>query len=166
MVTRWPPWEVTTLQNNLDVLSDLVENPSDQVLNSDAYPWLCRLLVVRSCGYLEQVVVEVCRAYVRERSGGTVRMFAHSWLDRTGNPTPDRLGDLVGRFDSTMREDLLAFLADQDERLSRAVYFMVDRRNRIAHGLNEGISRTKALELKLVACEVADWFVLRFNPDR
>jgi hypothetical protein len=166
MVTRWPPWEITSLQYNLDVLSNLVERPSDQLFTSDAYPWLCRLLVVRSCGYLEQVVVEVCRAYVRERSGGPVRTFAHSWLDRAGNPTPDRLGEFVGRFDSTMQEDLLTFLADQDERLSRAVYFLVDRRNRIAHGLNEGISRAKALELKLVACEVADWFVLRFNPGR
>ncbi len=41
---------------------------------------------------------------------------------------------------------------------------MGDRRNRIARGLNEGITRDKALMLKEVAAEVADWFILRFNP--
>src|SRR5262245_25938363 len=107
MVMRWPPWEVTSLRRNLDTLSDLIENPSAQLVSSDAFPWLCRFLVVRSCGYLEQVVIEVCRAYVRERSGGPVRTFAHSWLERAGNPTPDRLGELVGRFDSAMQEEFL-----------------------------------------------------------
>jgi hypothetical protein len=51
-----------------------------------------------------------------------------------------------------------------DERLARELAFLVDCRNKIAHGLNEGIGSQKALALKDVAVEIADWFVLRFNP--
>jgi hypothetical protein len=43
---------------------------------------------------------------------------------------------------------------------------LVDRRNQIAHGLSEGVGIRKALDLKITACEVADWFILRFNPLR
>ena len=53
-----------------------------------------------------------------------------------------------------------------DQRLYREVTFLVDRRNKIAHGENEGIGAAKAMRLKGVACELADWFVLRFNPLR
>ncbi len=83
---------------------------------------------------------------------------------RDREPNLRELTDLVGRFDAIWREEFEELLSDDDERLKRELAFMGDRRNRIARGLNEGITRDKALMLKEVAAEVADWFILRFNP--
>lgn len=70
------------------------------------------------------------------------------------------------RFDQLLCDDFTAFLDADDQRLRRELEFLVDRRNRIAHGLNEAIGSRKALDLKAVACEIADWLVLRLNPNR
>ena len=53
-----------------------------------------------------------------------------------------------------------------DERCRRELAFMMDRRNKISHGISESVNRSKALVLKDIACELADWFILRFNPER
>lgn len=166
MVNQWPPWEVNSLKGKLDSLTALVDRPSDGGISDEAHAWLCRFLVIRSCGYLEQTVVEVSRAYVRNKSGGLVQSFARSWLERSRNPTPEYLIELIGRFDGAMSDEFRHFMDEDDQRIYREVSFLVDRRNKIAHGLNEGITRSKALQLCEVACEVADWFVLRLNPGR
>lgn len=153
---------MTSLGANLDVLVKIVDEGTGE--DDEALGWLARLLVVRSCGYLEQTAFEVCRSYVGRRAGGPVRSFALSWLERTRNPTPDALRELVGRFDARYAEELWDLLNGDDERLYRELSFLVDRRNRIAHGLSEGIGSRKAIQLKNVAVELADWFVLRFNP--
>ena len=93
-------------------------------------------------------------------------MFAYSWLERTGNPSPESLTRLVRRFDGTLGDELDSFLDADDQSLRRQVHFLVDRRNQIAHGLNEGVGIRKALDLKGTACDVADWFILKFNPQR
>jgi hypothetical protein len=163
-VRRWPPLQVTRIRETLDDLSALLD---DQMRKSDpelvAAP-LARLLVVRSCGYLEQVMFEVSRAYIVERSGGQVRTFAQTWIPDGRNPWPAFLLEWVGRFDAAMATDLAVRFQADDERLHRELSFLVNRRNRIAHGLNEGVTTRKAFDLKAVACELADWFVLRFNP--
>lgn len=94
-----------------------------------------------------------------------VRSFAHSWQERSINPAPEALCALVGRFDAGLQEELEAWLDADDQRYRRELSFMVNRRNRIAHGLNEGIGPKRALELVEAAQEVTDWFILRFNPD-
>jgi len=166
-IDRWPPIEVTRLRTNLDETCRLIQFPDyDLDRNLEVHQLLCRFLVVRSCGYLEKSTLEICRAYVRARSGGPVRTFAHSWLERSKNPNPDNLGSLVARFDANMSEEFKAFMGESDGRLRREIRFLVDRRNKIAHGMSEGINQTKAVQLKGVACEVADWFILRFNPER
>ena len=172
-VHTWPPWAVTTLKSQLDLLaaslSELealgkehkhVEPEMDRARN-----WLARLLVVRSCGYLEQTVAEVARAYVDGRSGGLVRSFARTWLERSRNPTPETLEQLVGRFDAALSEDLSSVLDANDQLLRRELAFLVNARNRIAHGLNEGVGPQKAVSLMAVASGTADWFILRFNPN-
>jgi hypothetical protein len=166
LASQWPPWDVTSLRSGLDDLAALLELPKRKDLTQEALDWLGRLLVVRSCGYLEQTVVETCRGYIEGKSGGPARSFAHSWIERGPNPSPDALTALTGRFDAGWAADLESFLDADDQRLRREIAFLVDRRNRIAHGLNEGVGPTKALTLKDIACETADWFVLRLNPGR
>jgi hypothetical protein len=162
-VLRWPPLEVVALERRLNELAELVGSKNEHI-SEEVRSWLARLLLVRSCGYLEQVVVEVQRAYVRGKSGGLVRSFALTWLERTRNPTPDTLLESLGRFDSDLRDDFQNFLEREDSRLHRELSFLVDRRNKIAHGMNESITPRKSLAMKEVAVEIADWFILRLRP--
>jgi hypothetical protein len=165
-VNTWPPWSVTSLKHNLDQLAELLAEPKVRTLDPDIQPWLSRLLVVRTCGYLEQVAAEVCRYFINGRSGGLVRVFASSWMERSRNPSPENLLALIGRFDADMSYEFESMLNNDDGRLKRELSLLVDRRNKIAHGLSEGITPSKALQLKDVAYELADWFILRFNPGR
>lgn len=161
-VKTWPPWSVTSLREKLDDLASIVE--SSKGMDPDVLTWMSRMLVIRSSGYLEQTAKEVCFYHVESKSGGIVRSFAQSWLEKSRNPSPDNLCDLVGRFDSSLQNELVELLDKDDQRLRRELAFLVDRRNRIAHGLNEGVGREKSLELKVVAVELSDWLILRFNP--
>lgn len=159
----WPPRDLQNLERRLDDLAKLTGGLNNYT-DEEARGWLARLLVVRACGYLEQVVHEVTRAYVSEKSGGLVRTFAHSWLERSRNPSIPNLLDHVGRFDGSLREELEQLMDADDQRLRRELSFLVDRRHKIAHGLNESITPGKALALTAIAKEMADWFVRRLNP--
>lgn len=158
----WPPWEVTSLRQNLDQLRNIVETPTG--IDPEVLSWMSRMLVVRSSGFVEQTAKQVCRVHVWERAGGPVRSFALSWLQWSRNPSPDGLCELVGRFDKTFEDELVDLFDEDDQRVRRELSLLVDRRNKIAHGLNEGITRDKALVLNKVAIEVSDWLILRFNP--
>ena len=113
---------------------------------------------------MEQSVYEVVRSYIEAKSGGPTRSFAMSWIERTRNPTPENLGDLVGRFDQVWKDQLQDLLEADDQRLKRELAFLIDRRNRIAHGLSETINRTKACALKDISIELVEWFESRFDP--
>jgi hypothetical protein len=161
---RWPPLEITRIEQKLNELAALLEDEIREEPSGPVPAWLARLLVVRSCGFLEQVVLIVSQTFVTESSWGYVRTFARSAIPVSRNPSPEKLLEWVGRFATEWEVDLRTTLDDDDERLGRELAFLVDRRNKIAHGLNEGITGRKALDLKIVAGEVADWFLLRFNP--
>jgi hypothetical protein len=165
IVTRWPPRAVDSLLWSLRALTDVVSDESKD-LSVESRSWLGKLLVVRSSGYLEQVVSECVRGHVEGKSGGMVRTFARSWLERTRNPSPSNLLDLVGRFDQSMKDELEGLFDADDGRLKRDLSFLVAMRNHVAHGLNDNVGPIRSLELCGVAQEVADWFVLRFNPIR
>ena len=126
---------------------------------------LSRFLVVRTCGYLEQVVEECSSAFISSRSAPQVSSFATSWYSGKGlNPTAERLITLLGRFDGVWAKELEDLLDDDDHRLKSELNLLVDRRNKIAHGLGEGIGSVKALELLGIARDIADWFILRLDP--
>jgi hypothetical protein len=131
----------------------------------DEQIWLTRFLVVRACGYLEQVVQEVVTGYINERAGGTLKSFSLSWMNKSRNPSRDNLLDIAGRFDAGWHDDLQAMLEANDEYLKRELSALVSRRHQIAHGLDEGLTSRKAIELVLVSKQLADWFIRQFNPD-
>jgi hypothetical protein len=143
-----------------------VVQDSDRTLDPSVRAWMARLLVVRSVGYIEQSVGECLRGHIQEKSGGWMRSFSHSWLERGRNPSPENLLQLLGRFDQALSDEFEVLLQENDEHLRRELSFMVDRRNKIAHGLNEGIRSERAVDLSEVAVTITDWFVLKFNPLR
>jgi len=167
-VSRWPPATVVSLHQALEELAALTEevrrrdsNESDREAS-----WLARLLVVRSCGYLEQVISDVGMSLIEARSGGESKSFGLSWFPPKRNPSSEQIIQWVGRFQPDWASELQELLEDNDEELGRELSLLLDRRNRIAHGLNEGVTVRKALDMRDVAVLLADWFILRFNPAR
>jgi len=162
----WPPREVGAIAIKLRELRQLLEHGCDPPELDEHRAWLARMLIIRATGYLEQSVIEVTRAYVDQRSGGLVRVFARSWMDRSRNPTPDALLGFIGRFDYSLQLELKELLDADDQLLRRDLAMLVDSRNKIAHGHNEGVRPRRALGLTDSAELIADWFILRFNPNR
>jgi hypothetical protein len=167
MYVVWPPRGALQLRQNLDDLFWVVNGGKGSDASPEVRSWLSRLLVVRSCGYLEKMVLLVCAGYIEEKSGGPVRSFARSQLGRlNANVGPGSLVELVRKFDPDLEADLTRFLDEENQRVRRELDFLVRSRNRIAHGESENINPRKALDLKEIACEVVDWFILSFNPAR
>ena len=165
MVTffTWPSLTIQNLDRGLGRVAELVEHPAsdepDQVTQA-----LARFLVVRTCGHLERTVQECFRSYVENKSFGRVRFFSQSWLSRVNNPEPERLLELVGRFDNPLQDDLRRLFEDNDFELKREISLLIEKRNAIAHGENEGIGSRKALDLLRYSRVLTDWFILNFDP--
>jgi hypothetical protein len=159
----WPSRALTNLERSLNELRAAVDRP-DRSWSVDVTGHLTRFLVVRSCGYLEQVVDECCRAYLKSKAAPGAAAFGSSWLGGGRNPTPGMLESLVARFGLGLEAELHELFASDDEYLKREIGLLVDRRNKIAHGLNENIGSRKALDLVNAATTTADWFLLRLDP--
>lgn len=159
----WPSLQITNLERALTDVEALVARPPSSQPD-DVTRALARFLVVRTCGYLEQCVEECLGAHLTSKASPQVSAYGKSWLGRGANPTPERLVTLVRRFDRDWADELKAIFDDNDQLLQREISLLVDRRNKIAHGLSEGLGSQKALQLLSYSREVADWFILRFDP--
>lgn len=159
----WPHLTITNLTRALDSLEATVKNDGPGRAD-DVNAALARFLVVRTCGYLEQVVEECCKAYLSSKSCPRSASFASSWLGTGRNPSSHKLVDLVTKFDANWAEELDALLKADDEKLHRELAFLVNRRNMISHGLSEGIGTRKALDLVAPARQIATWFISTFDP--
>lgn len=153
------------LQSAFEDQCELVERCARDVMDDDITRNLARFLVVRSCGFLEQVAEDRCIAYLTAKSHPRVVAFGTSWFGTGRNPTPGNLVKLVGRFDPSWGQSLQDLFDKDDELLKREIAFLVDRRNKIAHGRNEGIATRKALDLAASATEVAGWFIDYVDPE-
>ncbi len=158
-------WDSTinNLQRQIQTLEELVSqaqySQSDEVKQA-----LARFLVVRTSGYLEQVVSACIREYLTHCSSPAVTNFGLSWLTHGLSPKPDQLIKLVGRFDNGMAESLKSFLDKEDALLRRELTFLVDRRNKIAHGVNESVGIRKALDLLEYSRRITKWFICNLGP--
>jgi hypothetical protein len=159
----WPSLRVAQLSDSLAEVEDIVDRPP-LVLPDEIARALSRFLVVRACGYLEQVVEECCRTYSQAHSDFRVGAYAAASWRRGFNPTPQALVELVSRFDGLWAEELQGILDDDDERLSRSLSNLVSTRNKVAHGASEQVRIRVALDFASDAREVSDWFLMRFLP--
>src|SRR4051812_7955696 len=106
----WPPRNITSLEWQLDQLTEAVRSQADRA--DDEQMWLTRFLVVRACGYLEQVVHEVVLGHLEARSAGMIKSFSMSWMTRSRNPSAENLVETVGRFDASLQRELETKLDD------------------------------------------------------
>ena len=160
---HWPTRRFDALERSLDEVKSLVIGRSPAA-DDPVTSYLARFLVVRTCGYIEQTVELSCDAYIKRKSDSRTSSFASSWFGRGANPKPDALVKLVTRFDSEWGRELDTFLRAEDELLWRELSFLVDRRNKIAHGLSENIGVRKSLDLVESAKPVSGWFIDKFSP--
>jgi hypothetical protein len=160
---QWPSRDLTNLKESLNKLRKVVSDP-DRSLSDEVTGYLTRLLIVRSCGYLEQVVDKCCLAYLSSRAAPAAADFGSSWLGRGNNPTPEALNKLLGRFNLSLDRKLNELLARNGGYLRSELGFLVNQRNKIAHGLSENVTQQTALKLVDVVFEIADWFVCTLDP--
>lgn len=159
----WPSLVIQNYRKSLDEVKKVVKSP-DSSQSDEVSRALARFLVIRACGYLEVVAEECCACYAESKSAPRVAGYSRSWLKRGRNPSPGALVDLVGRFGHDWAEQLSDLLNEDDELLKRDLSFLVEKRNKIAHGEGEGVTARKALALTDSALLVADWFVDRLDP--
>lgn len=160
----WPPQGINPLRKDLDELALAVQNPSDG-RSDDEQVWLTRFLVVRTCGFLEQVLHKCVIGHIEAKSAGMSRSFALSWLERSINPSVGNVLTTLGRFDQNLADEFQEMLDDGDGTLNNDLHALVTKRHQIAHGENGGFGTSRALDLYERAIEVADWIILRFQPE-
>lgn len=161
---RWPPSEILLLERALDELSDAVrDRPGART--DDEQMWLTRFLVVRSCGYLEQVMYLCATNHLEAKSAGTARSYSLSWLERSINPSVSNISVTLGRFDQGLADEFELMLSENNGELQNDLSALVTKRHAIAHGKNEGLGATRALALCEVAKQMADWMIRSFCPD-
>ncbi|WP_420868960.1 HEPN domain-containing protein [Brachybacterium muris] len=159
----WPHADIQLSRQRLVELCDLVR-ALEPDLNNETESALARFLVVRSCGHIEYVLSKSVSEAVRCQSSPRVHGYVDSGLFRGANPKPGRLVETLAKYDSVLAEELKEFLEEDDGLLSREIEFLVDRRNKIAHGQSEGIGRVKAMKLCEHSLDVADKIADLLNP--
>ncbi|MFI9485359.1 HEPN domain-containing protein [Promicromonospora sp. NPDC052451] len=161
---RWPPPDLLSLERSLDELAESVrERPAHRTV--DEQVWLVRFLVVRSCGYLEQVMHRCAMGHLQELSYGTARSYSLSWLSRSINPSVENIRTTLGRFDAGFVEEFELMLSEGNGELGNDLGALITKRHAIAHGQSDGLGDRRALDLYEMAKKLADWMIRRLSPD-
>lgn len=147
---------LSELRSELDALPEVTSAEVEQALS--------RFLVVRACGHLEFTFEEAFCAYAESRASPSVANYVRSGFFRGSNPNPSRLTVTLGKLDPALAAPIVSLLEGDDQRLSRELSFLVDRRNKIAHGQSENVSRSRALQLADVALNVGDALIQSLDP--
>ena len=125
---------------------------------------MSRFLVVLGCGHIEFTSDEAFCAFAESKSSPVIATFVRTQFFRGANPGPTRISDTLRKREPVRADRFDEFVDDCDERLSRELSFLVDRRNKIAHGQSETLRKRRALDLAGAALEITDWVVDELDP--
>lgn len=158
-------WPTQELQNSKKKLTELI-NLLDEFGNEppEVSSELARFLVVRSTGYVEHLFDTCIQCFAEAHSHRFIARHVESGLHKGRNVKPDTLLDRIKPFSDEWHKDLKDYFDADDCVVRRELNFMVDRRNRIAHGMNESINRRKALDLAHLALGVGDVILVLMDP--
>jgi hypothetical protein len=159
----WPNLKLQNYRKTFELHVQLVSKPADHEPDEVSQA-LARFLVVRTCGYIEAVSEECVGCYAESKSSPQIARYSRSWLGRGRNPSPGNLIDLASKFDQQWASEMQALLKADDDRLKRDLDLMIDRRNKIAHGLGENVTARKALDFAETGRTLSDWIIQRFDP--
>lgn len=160
--TAWPSLDLQQSRDSLLDLRSLVQGGLEK--DATILTQLCRFLTIRSTGHIEFTFDRCLEHYASSKSHPFVAGYVGSTLFKGRSVKPGILVERMGDLNSVWADELNAILNEDDERLRRELAFMVEKRNRIAHGQNHGIGLRKALDLCDVAIAIGDWIVERMDP--
>ncbi|MGA4668812.1 HEPN domain-containing protein [Propionibacteriaceae bacterium Y1923] len=151
-------------RNRLVELRKLLDNFSSGSESPEVQGELARFLVIRSAGYIENTFETCIQHFTAAHSHPFVASHVRAGLFRGRNPSPDVLIERTRSLNDNWAADLEEYLNEDDSRVRRELQYLVDRRNRIAHGQSESVNRRKALDLADLALALGDRFTDLFNP--
>lgn len=159
-------WPSPILKQSRDSLIDLYAlvdagsaSGSDTVLAQ-----LSRLLVIRATGHIEFTLEQSLVHFASAKSHPHVANYILSTVFHGRTVKPHIFLERIKDIDGSWAEELTSFLNEDDQLLYRELAFMVDRRNKLAHGQNQGIGVRKALDLANVALVIGDWLTETIDP--
>jgi hypothetical protein len=159
----WPSHVLSGSRSKLTELRDEVDG-LDTGASTETEQAMTRFLVIRSCGHLEFTFDESFCAFAESKSSPEVGAYVRGQFFRGANPSPERISQTLRRLDGARADRFENKIEEDDQRLRRELAFLVDRRNKIAHGQSETVRRRKALDLAEVALELSDWIVTELDP--
>lgn len=153
----WQTWPSGSIVDSREALIELRTCVDNLHTDDDAIErYLSRMLVIRSCGHLEFTLEQGILDSIRPNVAPHIENHIKTGLFKGRNPNPKRIEELLGSFHTSWREEISDLLSSGDELLKRELAFLVDKRNKIAHGQSEGIGRRKSLDLCDYALQVSD----------
>jgi hypothetical protein len=158
----WPSHPLAESNRRLQELRDELANLDE--ISVAVEQAMARFLVVRACGHIEFTFEEAFCSYAEAKAIPAVAAFVRSQFFRGSNPRADRLTEILQRMDPARAQRFVDYIDSDDQRIRRELSFLIDRRNRIAHGQNETVSRRKALDLADLALNVGQWITTEIDP--
>ena len=161
--TAWPSQPLQQSRLRLSELRRTADSlPKDT--QPDVADVVSKFLVVRATGHVEFTVDACIHSFALSKSHPHVAGYVESSLFSGRNPSPGKLVDHVAKLSPVWGQALQDFLLEDDERRKRELDYLVNRRNRIAHGQNESVNLRKSLDLCALAIEIGDWIVETMDP--
>ena len=159
----WPTQEMDTSRKRLMGLRKLLDElPRDCA--EDVGAELSRFLVIRSVGYIEHTFDNCVASFAESKSHPTVANFVRESLFKGRNPSPEKMVSRLQILDTNWESKLQNYLDADDKRVHRELTYMVDRRNKIAHGINETVNRRKSLDLADIALDLGEFLIKLIDP--
>lgn len=125
---------------------------------------LAKLLAVRAAGHVEFTLDTCLHQYAKAKAHQRVSDYVRAHLFQGRGVTPRKIIEKVRWFDLGIADELEAFLNEDDEYRKRELKFLVDKRNKIAHGQSDGVGAAKADVLASISLELGDWLVRCIDP--
>lgn len=120
---------------------------------------LRRYYAIRCAGFLERILFEAIKWYVKEHSRDSVASFSLSFFSRSPNLTPEALENLAARFGSDFERTLELALNDEHrERLGA----LLGLRNDIAHGEFPNGAKLVPEQYLELCNKIYDWTLEQF----
>jgi len=159
--SSWPTQQMQANRRRLEELRLLVNSATHE---PEVGSELSRFLVIRASGYVEHTFETCIQHFAEAKSHPAVANYVAAGLFRGRNPKPDVLLERTRMLSEEWAVQLEGYFDSDDSRVRRELDFLIDRRNKIAHGQSESVHRRKALDLADVALEVGEKLTAIIDP--
>lgn len=157
----WPSFELTESRRSLVALR---EATTAEGIDDTYRSYLAKLLAVRAAGHIEFTLDTCLHQYAQAKAHQRISDYVRAHLFLGRGVTPRKIVEKVRWFDAGIAENLDELLKGDDEYLKRELKFLVDKRNKIAHGQSDGVGAAKAAALAEVSINLGDWLIAQIDP--